>query len=118
MKIYIGYSNTVDVDALKEALDVDPAHPRMSRFRRAFGTGYIRPGDFELYRPESTGGEFSRAKVSLLMPFEPGDVDLFDQDLSEARVVFYIHDEQEWATREALGIKVTDCISIAKFDYA
>ena len=117
-KIHIGYSNAVTFDELVRLLDVDPTHPDgTSRFRRAFLSGYIRPGDFEIYSREDAGGDLTREVITLLMPFEPGDLRLFDEDLSEATVVFYVRDEKEWLTDAALGLTITDTIEIDEFDY-
>lgn len=117
-KIHMGFSRKLDHRELMRLLDVDPDHPDgVSRFRRAFGTGYIDPGSYEIYRRVDAGGEFGRAALQALTPFELPDLSLFDFDLSDATIVFFVRDENEWSAEEALGVKITDTFLIDKFDF-
>ena len=117
MLIHIGYSDSLSFADFMSLLDVEGDEPRMQSFRRAFGTGYIRPGDYEIYPREDTPEEFNPETIRQLMPFEPGDLQLFTLDLAQRSLVFYIRDECEWVTERALEIIVTDTIEIEKFDY-
>lgn len=116
MRIRVGYSQTVDFAGMQRLLDVDPTHPRgFSRFRRAFLSGRIGRGDFEIYTPDKQG--FTAESLGKRMPFEIPNLSLFDRDLSKATIVFYIQNEKGWLTDEALGLVITDEFHIDRFKY-
>ncbi|MFK7987688.1 MAG: hypothetical protein AB8I08_16850 [Sandaracinaceae bacterium] len=107
MRVRIGYSRTVDFADMQRLVDIDPSHPRgFSRFRRTFLSGRITPGDYEIYTPGETG--FSEEGLRERFPFEVPQLALFDQDLSEASIVFCIQNEKAWLTDHALGLYITD----------
>lgn len=116
MRIRVGYSQVVDFSGMQRLLDVDPTNPRgFSPFRRAFLSGRIGRGDFEIYTPDQQG--FTAEALRIRMPFEVPHLSLFDRDLSKATIVFYIQNEKGWLTDVALGLVITDDFTIDRFKY-
>ncbi|MEM9190510.1 MAG: hypothetical protein AAGF12_15100 [Myxococcota bacterium] len=117
--IYIGYSTELEANAIIELLEPSPSESSgASPFQRAFKSGMIRPGNFEVFRPNHPDiGLMSPETLKMLWPFDPGDIALFEVDLSTVKAILWIHDDADWDEDEALGIKITDRIEIAKFKW-
>jgi hypothetical protein len=116
LKLHIGYSNSVTVEEMRRLLDIDPQHPKgTSRFRQTFFAGRIGRGDYEIYRPRPEG--YTPDSLRARMPFRVPELALFNVDLSQATIVFYVRDDKEWLTDDALGLKVTDTIEVERFSF-
>lgn len=119
MLIHLGYSPDLSSDEILKLIDLDPTHPQMTpAFRRAFGTGPLRPGQFEVYgREDFPNHAFDADLVRRVLPLEPGPAQLLDLDFSGIRSAFFIRDDTLWSTDHALGIRITDTIEVDKYSF-
>jgi hypothetical protein len=117
--IHIGFSRSVGFREMQRLLDVDPTHPRgFGPFRLTFLSGPVRPGDYEIFAREEVPEGFTREALARRFPFDlPETLRLFEHDLANATIVFYVHSNKHWMTDDALGLKITDMFEIEKFGF-
>src|SRR5262245_61481664 len=94
MKVYIGVSKYLGVDAMANVLEVDyDTHEAKVRscFERVLGADYIRPEDFEIYdRKDYPGETFDNQFIKRLLPIPSRRLNLDTLDFSEIRSVFFL----------------------------
>ena len=119
MRVYLGYSVIHEAEKILGWLDDMPGEvDEGSTFENMFTTGYIRPGEFEVYGTDEEAVEgFSEELISKLLPFNLGEPLRLESEFPMMKSFFYIKSDSSWNTKESNGLIISHVLEIDKFEY-